>query len=49
MKIAIFGATGGTGKELIKQALEQGHEIIALVRDPQKTFRERSKSKHYQR
>ena len=36
MKIAIFGATGGTGKELIKQALEQGHEIIALVRDPQK-------------
>jgi len=36
MKIAIFGATGGTGQELIKQALEQGHEITALVRDPQK-------------
>ncbi|PIQ80273.1 MAG: hypothetical protein COV79_01345, partial [Parcubacteria group bacterium CG11_big_fil_rev_8_21_14_0_20_41_14] len=31
-----FGATGGTGQELIKQALEQGHEITALVRDPQK-------------
>ncbi len=36
MKIAIFGATGGTGKELVKQALERGHEITVLVRDPQK-------------
>jgi len=27
MKIIIFGATGGTGKELVKQALEKGHEI----------------------
>jgi putative NADH-flavin reductase len=36
MKIAIFGATGGTGKELVSQALEQGHEITALVRDPSK-------------
>ncbi|AJF62820.1 MAG: NAD-dependent epimerase/dehydratase [archaeon GW2011_AR20] len=36
MKIAIFGATGGTGKELVKQALEQGHEITALVRNPEK-------------
>ncbi len=36
MKIAVFGATGGTGIEIIKQALAQGHEITALVRDPQK-------------
>jgi len=36
MKITIFGATGGTGKELVKQAIERGHEINALVRDPQK-------------
>ncbi len=36
MKIAIFESTGGTGKEIIMQALEQGHEITALVRDPQK-------------
>ena len=36
MKIAIFGATGGTGEELVKQALKQGHEITALVRNPQK-------------
>jgi len=36
MKIIIFGATGGTGKELVKQSLEKGHEITVLVRNPQK-------------
>lgn len=36
MNIALFGATGGTGKAIIAQALEQGHTITALVRDPQK-------------
>jgi|SRR3989344_173861 len=36
MKIAIFGATGSTGKELVKQALEQRYEITILVRNPQK-------------
>lgn len=34
MKIALFGATGGTGLELVRQGLEQGHHISALVRDP---------------
>ncbi len=34
MKLAIFGATGGTGIELVKQALEQGHAVTAFVRDP---------------
>lgn len=34
MKIAIFGATGKTGIELVKQALEQGHAVTAFVRDP---------------
>jgi putative NADH-flavin reductase len=33
MKLAIFGATGGTGRELVKQALEQGHFVTAFVRD----------------
>jgi putative NADH-flavin reductase len=34
MKLAIFGATGKTGKELVAQALDQGHEVTSLVRDP---------------
>lgn len=36
MKLLIVGGTGGTGKELIKQALEQGHILTALVRNPKK-------------
>lgn len=36
MKLAIFGATGRTGKPLVKQALEAGHEVVALVRTPAK-------------
>lgn len=27
MKLPIFGSTGGTGRELVSQALEQGHEV----------------------
>ena len=34
MKLAIFGATGKTGIELVKQALEQEHVVTAFVRDP---------------
>lgn len=34
MKLAIFGATGPTGIELVKQALNQGHAVTAFVRDP---------------
>lgn len=36
MKIIIFGATGGTGKELVKQTLESGNMVTAFVRTPQK-------------
>jgi putative NADH-flavin reductase len=36
MKLLIIGGTGGTGKELIRQALEQGHHLTALVRNPEK-------------
>lgn len=36
MKLFILGATGRTGKELIKQATERGYEIVAYVRSPQK-------------
>jgi len=42
MKILIFGASGGTGRELVNQALAQGHEVTAFVRNPQSiTGRER--------
>ncbi len=34
MNIAVFGATGKTGLEIVKQALEGGHKVTAFVRDP---------------
>ncbi len=34
MKVVIFGATGATGKHLVQQALDRGHEVVAFVRDP---------------
>lgn len=36
MKLAVFGATGRTGLPLVKQALEKGYEVVALVRNPAK-------------
>ena len=36
MKVVIFGATGKTGKAIVKQALVQGHEVTAFVREPSK-------------
>jgi putative NADH-flavin reductase len=36
MRILIFGATGGTGRRLVQQALERHHSVTAFVRDPVK-------------
>jgi len=36
MKFAVFGATGQTGVQLVKQALDAGHSVAALVRNPAK-------------
>lgn len=36
MKIAVVGATGQTGQYLVNQALQQGHVVTALVRNPGK-------------
>jgi uncharacterized protein YbjT (DUF2867 family) len=36
MKLIVIGGTGKTGRELIKQGLEQGHIIRAIARKPDK-------------
>ena len=35
-KLVVFGATGRTGKEIVKQALDKGHHVTAIVRTPEK-------------
>lgn len=34
MKLAMFGATGRVGGEILKRALEDGHQVTALQRSP---------------
>jgi len=34
MAIFLFGATGGTGKEILTKLLEQKHKVTVLVRNP---------------
>jgi putative NADH-flavin reductase len=43
LKLVVLGATGGTGLELVKQALARGHVVTALVRSPDrlKEFQDR--------
>ncbi|BDI32949.1 NmrA family transcriptional regulator [Capsulimonas corticalis] len=36
MKLVILGATGGTGQEIVRQAIERGHDVTAFVRSPEK-------------
>ena len=36
MKLVLLGATGETGKEVLQQALKQGHTVTAVVRTPEK-------------
>jgi putative NADH-flavin reductase len=35
-KLLLLGATGLTGQQLLAQAIEQGHDVTALVRSPSK-------------
>ena len=32
MRVLILGATGGTGREIVREAQLQGHSVTALVR-----------------
>ncbi|MES9540325.1 NAD(P)H-binding protein [Actinomadura sp. NPDC000600] len=34
MRFTVFGATGGTGVQVVRRALDAGHEVTAVVRDP---------------
>ncbi len=34
MKIAVVGASGRTGRELVRTAAAAGHDVVAVVRDP---------------
>jgi uncharacterized protein YbjT (DUF2867 family) len=43
MKLTVFGATGLTGGLVVSQALEQGHEVTALVRDPRRVSLEHAR------
>lgn len=36
MQLLVVGATGGTGKQAVEQALQRGHFVTAFVRDPSK-------------
>ncbi|WP_042480961.1 NAD(P)-dependent oxidoreductase [Solitalea canadensis] len=36
MKLLIFGSTGTIGRQLVEQALDQGHTVTAFVRNPSK-------------
>ena len=47
-KIAIFGATGSSGLQLVEQALERNYKVIALVRNPEALTSANLTNKHLQ-
>jgi len=36
MKIALYGATGAIGQRVLREALQRGHSVTAIARDPSK-------------
>jgi len=36
MKLIVLGATGSTGLEIVRQAMEHGHSVTAFVRSPKR-------------
>ena len=35
MKLIVFGSTGGVGRQVVVQALDAGHQVIAVARRPE--------------
>jgi uncharacterized protein YbjT (DUF2867 family) len=40
MKLTIFAATGGVGRQLLEQAVAAGHDVTAVARNPRKLTRQ---------
>src|SRR5207249_12147819 len=40
LKLTIFAATGGIGRQALEQAVAAGHDVTAVVRNPKKLSRE---------
>jgi len=40
MKLTIFAATGGVGRQLLEQAIAAGHDVTAVARNPAKLTRQ---------
>ena len=36
MKLIVLGATGGTGLQIVQQAIRRGHAVTAFVRSPER-------------
>jgi putative NADH-flavin reductase len=36
VKLVVLGATGGTGLEIVRNAIERGHSVTAFVRSPER-------------
>lgn len=47
MKLLILGSTGKVGRLLVAQALEQGHDVVAFLRDPAKLPIRHPKLSHF--
>ena len=39
MRVFLLGATGNSGRRILRFALDRGHEVTALVRDKSKLLR----------
>ena len=37
MKVTVFGATGAIGRLVVDDLLEAGHDVVAYVRNPDKS------------